>query len=69
MNSMCDVTLSPPDVIDNSLIEVVVDDVEHDAEDDLSRCQVMVALLDVHSLLPLLDEPWLSVIIPICRMW
>ena len=39
------------------LVEVVVDDVEHDAEDDLSSCQVMVALLDVHSLLPLFDEP------------
>ena len=46
---------------------MVVDDVEHDAEDDLSSCQVMVVLLDVHSLLLLFDDPFLSVIIPICR--
>ena len=38
-------------------VEVIVDDVEHDAEDDLSSCQAMVVLLDVHPLLPLFDEP------------
>ena len=36
-------------------VEVVVDDVEQDAEGDLSSCQVMIALFDIHSLLLLLD--------------
>ena len=40
------------------VVEVVVDDVEHNAEGDLSSCQVMVVLLDVHSLLPLFDDPF-----------
>ena len=39
-------------------VEVVVDDIEQDAEGDLSSCQVMVALFDVHSLLLLLDDPF-----------
>ena len=39
-------------------VEVVVDDVEHDAEGDLSSCQVMIVLLDVHSLLLLFDDPF-----------
>ena len=39
-------------------VEVVVDDVEQDAEGDLSSCQVMIALFDVHSLLLFLDDPF-----------
>ena len=38
------------------LVEVVVDDVEHDAEGDLSSYQGMIVLLDIHSLLLLLDD-------------
>ena len=47
---------------------MVVDDVEHDAEGDLSSYQGMIVLLDVHSLLLLLlDDSFRSVIIPMCR--
>ena len=38
-------------------VEVVVDDVEQDAEGDLSSYQVMIVLFDVHPLLLLLDDP------------